>query len=157
MITYKPINDIDKIKEIFDNSLINDKGIYGGYIGFDENDTSVGTCLVRIDSYKCYFIFIECDFSDKLLVEGFLRAGLNWEYRTLNVYDVYLNYRHHNSGKLAEVYKRYTGKDLDNAHDAFADTLATLEVTAAPFPSAFLVTLISLLSLSHSHWLVTSS
>jgi hypothetical protein len=78
MITYKPINDIDKIKEIFDNSLINDKGIYGGYIGFDENDTSVGTCLVRIDSYKCYFIFIECDFSDKLLVEGFLRAGLNY-------------------------------------------------------------------------------
>ena len=78
MITYKPINDIDKIKEIFDNSLINDKGIYGGYTGFDENDTSVGTCLVRIDSYKCYFIFIECDFSDKLLVEGFLRAGLNY-------------------------------------------------------------------------------
>ena len=57
-----------------------------------------------------------------------MRAGLNWNYRTLNVYDVYLNYKYHNSGKLGEVYKKYTGKDLDNAHDAFADTMATLEV-----------------------------
>lgn len=78
MITYKPINDIEKIKELFDNDLINDKDIFGGYLGFDEENNPVGKCLVRIDNYKCYFEYIECDFSDKLLVEGFLRAGLNY-------------------------------------------------------------------------------
>ena len=63
-----------------------------------------------IGGYNCAFYDIP------ILYSSFLRAGLNWNYRTLNVYDVYLNYKHHNSGKLAEVYKKYTGKDLDNAH-----------------------------------------
>lgn len=75
-----------------------------------------------IGGYNCAFYDIP------ILYSSFLRAGLNWNYRTLNVYDVYLNYKHHNSGKLAEVYKKYTGKELDNAHDAFADTMATLEI-----------------------------
>lgn len=78
MIIYKPINDINRIKALFDSSLIDDKSTFGGYIGFDEDNVQVGTCLVKIDGYKCHFLFIECDFSDKLLVEGFLRAGLNY-------------------------------------------------------------------------------
>lgn len=75
-----------------------------------------------IGGYNCAFYDIP------ILYSSFLRAGLNWNYRTLNIYDVYLNYRHHNSGKLKDVYKKYTGKDLENAHDALVDTLATLEV-----------------------------
>ena len=75
-----------------------------------------------VGGYNCVFYDIP------ILYSSFLRAGLNWNYRTLNVYDVYLNYKYHNSGKLAEVYKKYTGKELDNAHDAFADTMATLEI-----------------------------
>lgn len=78
MIIYRPVSDIERIKDLFDNNLIDDKSVYGGYVGFDENDTEVGTCLVRIDGYNCYFTFIDCDFTDKLLVEGFLRAGLNY-------------------------------------------------------------------------------
>lgn len=78
MITYKPINDIYKIKELFDNNLINDNDTFGGYVGFDKKGNAVGKCLVRIDGYKCYFEYIRCDISDKLLVEGFLRAGLNY-------------------------------------------------------------------------------
>lgn len=78
MIIYKPVSDIEKIKSLFAHNLINDKYIFGGYIGIDEEENPVGKCLVRIDGYKCYFDFIECDFSDKLLVEGFLRAGLNY-------------------------------------------------------------------------------
>ena len=78
MIIYKPVSDIEKIKSLFSHNLINDKYIFGGYIGIDEEENPVGKCLVRIDGYKCYFDFIECDFSDKLLVEGFLRAGLNY-------------------------------------------------------------------------------
>ncbi len=78
MIIYKPISDIDKIKDLFNNNLINDNKIYGGYIGFDEDDNNVGKCLVKIDGYNCHIIFVDCDFSDKLLVEGFIRAGLNY-------------------------------------------------------------------------------
>jgi AraC-like DNA-binding protein/uncharacterized protein (DUF3820 family) len=33
-----------------------------------------------------------------------------------------------NFSYFTNVYKKYTGKNLDNAHDAFADTIATLEV-----------------------------
>lgn len=33
-----------------------------------------------------------------------------------------------NSRKLTDVYKRYTGKDLDDAHNSMADTMATVEV-----------------------------
>lgn len=75
-----------------------------------------------VGGYNCAFYDIP------ILYSSFLRAGLNWEYRHLNVYDVYLNYRHYNSGKLGDVYKRYTGRDLENAHDAFADTLATIDI-----------------------------
>jgi DNA polymerase-3 subunit epsilon len=75
-----------------------------------------------IGGYNCAFYDIP------ILYSSFLRAGLNWNYRILNIYDVYLNYKYHNSGKLSDVYKKYTGKDLNNAHDAFSDTLATLEV-----------------------------
>jgi hypothetical protein len=78
MITYKPINDIEKIKLLFPENLINDNDVFGGYEGFDEKNNPVGKCLVRINGYKCYFDFIECDLADKLLVEGFLRAGLNY-------------------------------------------------------------------------------
>lgn len=78
MIFYKPISDIVKIKELFNDNIIDDKCIYGSYVGFEEDGSTVGKCLFKIDGYNCYFLSIECDFSDKLLVEGFLRSGLNY-------------------------------------------------------------------------------
>lgn len=78
MIFYKPISDINKIKELFCANLFDEKYVYGSYIGLDEDGTNVGKCLVKIDGYNCYFLSIECDLSDKLLVEGFLRSGLNY-------------------------------------------------------------------------------
>ena len=78
MIFYKPISDIDKIKEIYCNCSFDDNVLYGAYIGLDEASNEVGKCLVKIDGYNCYFLQVECDFSDKLLVEGFLRSGLNY-------------------------------------------------------------------------------
>ena len=44
------------------------------------------------------------------------------------LYDTYTTHKKYNSGKLCELYKRYTGKDLENAHRANADTMATIEV-----------------------------
>lgn len=78
MIVYKPISDIEKLKALFDKSFFDDTCMFGGYIGFDEDDNQVGKCLVKINDFNCYFLFIDCDLSDKLLVEGYLRAGLNY-------------------------------------------------------------------------------
>lgn len=70
-----------------------------------------------------------CTFYDApILYESFLRAGLTWNFRDLKVYDTYSIYKKFNSGKLGELYKKYTGEDLENAHSADADTMATLEV-----------------------------
>ncbi len=76
MIFYKPITNIEKLKSEFPIYEFNDN-IYGGYIGYDENENFVGKCLCSIDKYNCYILYLECDYSDKLLVEGFLRAALN--------------------------------------------------------------------------------
>jgi DNA polymerase-3 subunit epsilon len=70
-----------------------------------------------------------CTFYDApILYESFLRAGLVWNFREVKVYDTYTIYKKYNSGKLGELYKKYTGKDLDNAHSADADAMATLEI-----------------------------
>ena len=77
MIFYKPITNIEKLKNEFPKFEFNDS-IFGGYIGIDEADNPVGKCLMSINGYNCYVHCLECDYTDKLLVEGFLRASLNF-------------------------------------------------------------------------------
>ena len=67
-------------------------------------------------------------FDIPILYYSFIRAGLTWEYKTINNYDVFNLYRRYNSNKLGDVYKRLTGKDLTDAHHASADVEATLEI-----------------------------
>ena len=67
-------------------------------------------------------------FDIPILYYSFIRAGFTWDYKTINNYDIYTLYRKFNSGKLADVYKKYTGKDLTDAHHATADIDATLEI-----------------------------
>ena len=67
-------------------------------------------------------------FDIPILYYSFIRAGFTWDYKTINTYDIYTLYRKFNSGKLADVYKKYTGKDLTDAHHATADIDATLEI-----------------------------
>jgi len=43
-------------------------------------------------------------------------------------YDAYTIECGRNSRRLVDVYKRYTGNDLENAHDALSDVKATIEV-----------------------------
>lgn len=78
MIHYKPITDLNLLKEMFPNELINENEICGGYIGFDEEENNVGKCFMRVLEFKCFVSSIECDLNDKLLVEGFVRAALNF-------------------------------------------------------------------------------
>lgn len=77
MIFYKPETNLSNIAELFDASF--EQGAdYGAYVGIDEDGKSVGKCLMKINGYNCEIVSIDCDFSDKLLVEGFLRAALNF-------------------------------------------------------------------------------
>lgn len=77
MIFYKPLTDIESIKiEYSDFSF--DNSIYGVYIGVDDDQSIVGKCLMKVNEYNCYILKLDCNFSDKLLVEGFLRAALNF-------------------------------------------------------------------------------
>mgnify|MGYP003298150735 CR=1 FL=1 len=78
MICYKPIHDIVELKKKYPQIIFDEKMMYGGYFGVEEDGTFVGKCLFSIDGYNCCLILIDCDYSDKLLVEGFIRASLNY-------------------------------------------------------------------------------
>lgn len=63
-----------------------------------------------------------------ILFNEFNRAGIefdvyNHQYIDVLEFETVLNPRN-----LSTVYKKYTGKDMDGAHDAFVDTEATLKV-----------------------------
>ncbi len=78
MIYYKPFVDNDKAAELFPDIKLEDDTVYGVYIGYDEDKSEVGQALVKVLGYNCYLLSVKCDFSDKLLVEGFVRAALNF-------------------------------------------------------------------------------
>ncbi len=78
MIYYKPVTDIGELKKLFPNEKMQDGGIYGGYIGFDECGNNVGKCFMSVFGSKCSVSALECNLNDKLLVEGFVRAALNF-------------------------------------------------------------------------------
>jgi DNA polymerase-3 subunit epsilon len=73
------------------------------------------------------------NFDVPMLIEEFSRAGLEYPIpgQEINFIDVLKLERIINSHKLTETYKRYTGNDLEGAHDAEADTKATIEVLFA--------------------------
>lgn len=77
MIFYKPETNLSNIADLFDASF-EQGAAYGAYVGIDEDVNNVGKCLMKIIGYNCEIVSIDCDFSDKLLVEGFLRAALNF-------------------------------------------------------------------------------
>ena len=78
MITYKPVSEIEKIAELYNEVPFNTEMKYGVYCGFEEDGTELGSCLFSIDGYNCYIISVDCDYEDKLLVEGYIRAALNF-------------------------------------------------------------------------------
>lgn len=78
MIFYKPETDIDNISNLFNNISLEKNACFGAYIGIDEKNNDVGRCLMKINGYNCEIMVVDCDYSDKLLVEGFLRAALNF-------------------------------------------------------------------------------
>lgn len=66
-----------------------------------------------------------------LLVEEFLRAGVDFETKGRKMVDVQNIFHKMEPRNLAAAYKFYCGKKIENAHSAEADTLATLEILKA--------------------------
>ena len=84
--------------------------------------------------------FIEgCDFGGfnsnrfdlPVLVEEFMRAGVDVDFRKRKFIDVQNIFHKKEQRTLVAAYKFYCDKDLTNAHSAEADTLATYEVLEA--------------------------
>lgn len=67
-------------------------------------------------------------FDIPILIEEFKRSGIDFPTWELNTIDGLKIERMINSHKLTETYERYFGKELESAHDASADTIATFEV-----------------------------
>lgn len=70
-------------------------------------------------------------FDVPLLVEEFLRAGFDFDLRCRRLVDVQNIFHQMEQRTLVAAYKFYCHKDLENAHSAAADTIATYEVLKA--------------------------
>ena len=70
-------------------------------------------------------------FDIPMLVEEFLRADVNVDLKKRNFIDVQNIFHKMEQRTLVAAYKFYCGKDLENAHSAEADTIATYEVLEA--------------------------
>ena len=70
-------------------------------------------------------------FDVPMLVEEFLRADVNFEIKNRKLIDAQRFFHLMEKRNLSAAYKFYCDKDLDNAHSAEADTLATVEVFEA--------------------------
>tara|TARA_R100000482_G_scaffold124320_2_gene76777 strand:- start:15 stop:830 length:816 start_codon:yes stop_codon:yes gene_type:complete len=66
-----------------------------------------------------------------LLVEEFLRAGIDFDLDKRNLLDAQKIFHLMEKRNLTAAYKFYCGRKLENAHSAEADTLATLDVFRA--------------------------
>lgn len=70
-------------------------------------------------------------FDVPLLVEEFLRIGIDFDIRKRHLVDVQNIFHKMEQRTLKAAYTFYCGKTLDNAHSADADTMATYEVLKA--------------------------
>lgn len=78
MVFYKPVTDINEISKLFSAIDLDDTQIYGAYIALEQAENYEGKCLVKINGMYCEISNIETVADDKLLVEGLLRAALNF-------------------------------------------------------------------------------
>ena len=70
-------------------------------------------------------------FDIPMLAEEFLRAGIDWDMSKKYAVDVQNIFHRMEQRTLSAAYKFYCQKDLENAHSAEADVLATYEILEA--------------------------
>ena len=100
-------------------------------------DADVADCPSFREISKSLYAYVEgCDFagynSNKfdipVLVEEFLRAGIDVDFSKTRFVDVQNIFHKMEQRTLVAAYKFYCDKDLENAHSAEADTMATYEI-----------------------------
>ena len=100
-------------------------------------DADVAACPSFKEISKSLYAYVEgCDFagynSNKfdipVLVEEFLRAGIDVDFSKTRFVDVQNIFHKMEQRTLVAAYKFYCDKDLENAHSAEADTMATYEI-----------------------------
>ncbi len=103
-------------------------------------DDDVRDCPHFAQIAKSLAQFLEgCDFGGfnsnrfdlPVLVEEFLRAGVDVDFKRRRFVDVQNIFHKLEQRTLVAAYKFYCGKDLTDAHSAQADTMATYEVLKA--------------------------
>lgn len=72
--------------------------------------------------------FNSLKFDIPMLAEEFLRAGIDFDFRKRKLVDVQNIFHKKEQRTLKAAYMFYCGKDLEKAHSAEADTMATYEV-----------------------------
>jgi len=70
-------------------------------------------------------------FDVPMLVEEFLRAGVDFDYSRKRIIDAQKIYHMMEKRNLTTAYRFYCNKELENSHSAEADTQATMEVLFA--------------------------
>ncbi|MFI3278746.1 MAG: 3'-5' exonuclease [Rikenellaceae bacterium] len=104
------------------------------------SDDDVKDCPTFAQIAKSLDQFIAgCDFGGfnsnrfdiPLLVEEFMRVGIDVDFKRRKFIDVQNIFHKLEQRTLVAAYKFYCGKDLSNAHSAEADTMATYEVLLA--------------------------
>jgi DNA polymerase-3 subunit epsilon len=88
---------------------------------------------------KLFKFLFDCDlggfnsnrFDIPMLAEEFLRAEIDFNVEGRNLVDVQVIYHLMEQRNLKAAYKFYCDKQLDDAHEALPDTLATLEIFEA--------------------------
>jgi len=103
-------------------------------------DEDVAGCPTFREIAKSLWSYLEgCDlagynsnkFDIPVLVEEFLRAGVDVDMQKMRFVDVQNIFHKMEQRTLVAAYKFYCGRDLTEAHSAEADTLATYEVLMA--------------------------
>ena len=104
------------------------------------SDEDVKDCPTFAQLAKSMMAWMEgCDiagynslnFDIPMLTEEFMRVGLDPKFRERNLVDVQVIFYKTEPRTLSGAYKFYCGKNLEDAHAAEADTMATLEVLEA--------------------------
>ena len=104
------------------------------------SDEDVKDCPTFAQLAKSMMAWMEgCDiagynslnFDIPMLTEEFMRVGLDPKFRERNLVDVQVIFYKKEPRTLSGAYKFYRGKNLEDAHTAEADTMATLEVLEA--------------------------
>jgi len=87
--------------------------------------------ILKIIEDSDYLSYNGNSFDVKFLHKDLAMFGFDLPLEGKIFYDAFLLYKMYHPNTLEAVYKHYTGKDLDGAHDAFNDVRATIDVFRA--------------------------